>query len=272
MSFALHSVGDGYSTEAKLMGRQAVGKSLFRAIARRWPDGEVFGFGRGASRAMMDQLQQEGFSGRLVWREQGSTAPPPGFPGTVYHPGPIPLAMAHDRNREGPGAYSLFGVTHTLSSLGAMDSIGDLAGAPFQPWDALICTSTAAVTLVRSLMAERRAWLAEHYGVRAALINPAVRPAELWQSHLGHNQNFYSGRRYEITAEHVEQLRQLDVPVLRHPENLMLLVQTGDETLDYRLAVDKYKSSVSIIQPGGNHSFVNFELMLPDIIRFLSAR
>jgi glycosyltransferase involved in cell wall biosynthesis len=164
MSFALHYVGDGYSTDAKLMGRQAVGKSLFRAIARRWPDGEVFGFGRGASRAMMDQLQQEGFSGRLVWREQGSTAPPPGFPGAVYHPGPIPLAMAHDRNREGPGAYSLFGVTHTLSSLGAMDSIGDLAGAPFQPWDALICTSTAAVTLVRSLMAERRAWLAEHYG------------------------------------------------------------------------------------------------------------
>jgi len=115
-------------------------------------------------------------------------------------------------------------------------------------------------------------WLAERYGLRAALINPAVRPAELWQSHLGRNQNFYSGRRYEITPAHVEQLRQLEVPVLRHPENLLLLVQTGDETLDYRLAVDKYKSSASIIQPGGNHSFVNFEGMLPDIIRFLSAR
>lgn len=164
MPFALHYVGDGYSTDAKLMGRQAVGKSLFRAVARRWSEGDVFGFGRGVSRAMMDQLRQEGFSGRLVWREQGSTAPPPGFPGVVYHPGPIPVAMAHDRNREGPGAYSLFGVTHTLSSLGAMDSLGDLAGAPFQPWDALVCTSTAAVTLVRSLMAERRAWLAEHYG------------------------------------------------------------------------------------------------------------
>lgn len=115
-------------------------------------------------------------------------------------------------------------------------------------------------------------WLAEHYGLRAALVNPAVRPAALWQSHLGHNENFYSGRRYEITAAHVEQLRELEVPVLRRPENLMLLVQTGDETLDYRLAVDKYKSSVSIIQPGGNHSFVNFDAMLPDIIRFLSAR
>lgn len=164
MPFAIHYVGDGYSTDAKLMGRQAVGKSLFRAIARRWSSVDVYGSGRGASGAMMEQLKREGFTGRLVWREQGSTAPPPGFPGALYHPGPIPVALAHDRNREGPGAYSLFGVTHTLSSLGAMDSLGDLAGAPFQPWDALVCTSTAAVTLVRSLMAERRAWLAEHYG------------------------------------------------------------------------------------------------------------
>lgn len=164
MPFAIHYVGDGYSTDAKLMGRQAVGKSLFRAIARRWSATDVYGFGRGASGAMMDQLKREEFAGRLVWREQGSIAPPEGFPGVVYHPGPIPVALAHDRNREGPGAYSLFGVTHTLSSLGAMDSLGDLAGAPFQPWDALVCTSTAAVTLVRALMSERRAWLAEHYG------------------------------------------------------------------------------------------------------------
>ncbi|MFM8376874.1 MAG: glycosyltransferase family 4 protein [Phenylobacterium sp.] len=164
MNFAVHYVGDGYSTDAKLMGRQAVGKSLFRALSRRWSDGDVFGFGRGASRVMMDHLTREGFTGRLVWREQGSVSPPPGFPGAVYHPGPIPTALAHDRNREGPAAYSLLGVTHTLSSLGAMDSIGDLAGAPFQPWDALICTSTAAATLVRSLITERRAWLAEHFG------------------------------------------------------------------------------------------------------------
>ena len=164
MNFAVHYVGDGYSTDAKLMGRQAVGKSLFQALSRRWAEGEAFGFGRGAARAMMDHLSREDFRGRLIWREQGSTAPPPGYPGVVYHPGPIPTAMAHDRNREGPGAYSLFGVTHTLSSLGAMDSIGDLAGAPFQPWDALVCTSSAAAVLVRGLMAERRAWLAEHYG------------------------------------------------------------------------------------------------------------
>src|SRR5690606_30088670 len=46
-------------------------------------------------------------------------------------------------------------------------------------------------------------WLAEEYGLRAALVNPAVNPAELWQAHLGINRNYYSGRRYEITESHI---------------------------------------------------------------------
>lgn len=113
--------------------------------------------------------------------------------------------------------------------------------------------------------------LAEKYNLRAALINPAVNPAELWHDHLGENRNFYSGRRYTITQEHVGQLRAIDTPLLRYPENFLLLVQTGDETLDYRLAVDKYKCSTSIIQDGGSHSFDAYDAMLPTIFEFLAT-
>ncbi len=114
-------------------------------------------------------------------------------------------------------------------------------------------------------------YLAERYGLKAALINPAVNPADLWHEHLGENRNYYSGRRYTITEEHVQQLRDIDTQQLRHAHNYLLLVQTGDETLDYRLAVDKYKSSTSIIQEGGNHSFENYEAMLPEIFQFFSS-
>lgn len=114
-------------------------------------------------------------------------------------------------------------------------------------------------------------YLAEQYGLNAALINPAVKPAQLWSDHLGLNHNFYSGRRYEITLEHVQQLRDIDTPHLQHPEKFMLLVQTGDETLDYQLAVNKYKSSTSIVQEGGNHSFENYADMLPQIFQFLAT-
>lgn len=113
--------------------------------------------------------------------------------------------------------------------------------------------------------------LAERYGLKAVLINPAVNPAQLWHEHLGENRNYYSGRRYTITEEHVQQLRDIDTTQLAQAQNYMLLVQTGDETLDYRLAVDKYKSSTRIIQEGGSHSFDNYAQMLPTIFQFLAA-
>ena len=137
----------------------------------------------------------------------------------------------------------------------------------------IVEAQTLPVALIGSSLGGYYAtWLAEEYGLRAALVNPAVNPAELWHAHLGINRNYYSGRSYEITEAHIDQIRELQRPVLRNPENYMLLVQTGDETLDYRLAVDKYKSATSIIQPGGNHSFVNFDAMLPQIFRFLAPR
>lgn len=169
-------------------------------------------------------------------------------------------------------------VTHDYcAKLGMSDRIA-VPELPHDPQRAIaelaeiVEAQTAPVALIGSSLGGYYAtWLAEHYDLRAALINPAVNPARLWQQHLGENRNFYSGRRYHITTDHVEQMRGLNIEHLQRPDNFLLLVQTGDETLDYRLAVDKYKSSPSIIQDGGNHSFVNYAAMLPDIFRFFAA-
>ncbi|MDO9319488.1 MAG: YqiA/YcfP family alpha/beta fold hydrolase [Gammaproteobacteria bacterium] len=169
-------------------------------------------------------------------------------------------------------------VTHDYcTALGMTDRIAvpELSHVPSQAIAELceiIEAQTLPVALIGSSLGGYYAtWFAERYQLRAALINPAVNPDALWQAHLGVNRNYYSGRRYEITTEHVAQLQALRVETLQFPENLLLLAQTGDETLDYRLAVDKYKSSPSIIQPGGDHSFVNYEATLPDIFRFLAG-
>lgn len=161
--------------------------------------------------------------------------------------------------------------------LGIADRIAipELPHAPAQAMDEMcriIEDQSCPVALIGSSLGGYYAsYLAEKYNLRAALINPAVNPAALWHDHLGENRNYYSGRRYTITQEHVEQLRAIDTPVLRFPENFLLLVQTGDETLDYRLAVDKYKCSTSIIQDGGNHSFTAYDTMLPTIFEFLAT-
>ena len=107
--------------------------------------------------------------------------------------------------------------------------------------------------------------------LEAALINPAVRPYERWAQHLGMNRNYITGEAYEITPEHIRQLRALECETLRVPENYLLMVQTGDEVLDYRAAVEKYSGSARIIQQGGNHSFVDYPEVLPAMFDFFTA-
>lgn len=164
-NFALYYAGDAYSTSAKIMGRQSAGKALMKGVARRWPTGDVHGFGnnRSSGQAMARQLKGNGFAGTVRWR------PAPGDDGleklgAVYYPAPVTLDLVHARNTRGPTSYSLFGVTHTLSSEAAMDGLGRLVMAPYQAWDGLICTSSVALSVARRLQAEMRDWQAEHLG------------------------------------------------------------------------------------------------------------
>ena len=48
------------------------------------------------------------------------------------------------------------------------------------------------------------------------------------------------------------------------------MVQTGDEVLDYQQAVNKYQGCDLIIEKGGDHSFIDYDKKLPQIMRFLS--
>jgi alpha-maltose-1-phosphate synthase len=164
-NFALYYAGDAYSTAAKIMGRQSAGKALMKGVARRWPDGEIHGFGsnRASGTAMAQQLKRDGHTGTVRWRPMPGDAVLEQL-GAVYYPAPVTLDLAHARNTRGPTAYSLFGVTHTLSSEAGMDSLSRLILAPFQPWDGLICTSSVALAVARRLQTEMREWQIEHIG------------------------------------------------------------------------------------------------------------
>ena len=110
--------------------------------------------------------------------------------------------------------------------------------------------------------------LAEHYGCRAVLINPAVRPHLLLQKYIGENVNYYTDEHWQFDASHVEQLRQLDVAHISQPQRYLLMLQTGDETLDYRDAEAKYAGCPAIMEQGGDHSFAGFERHIPRMLEF----
>lgn len=156
--------------------------------------------------------------------------------------------------------------------LGADYACPDLAHRPRQAMaqlEALIAGSPRAATALvgSSLGGFYATWLAEKYRLKAVLVNPAVRPYELLHDYLGPQKNLYTGEEYELTEQHLAELRELEAPSIT-PEHYLLMVQTGDEVLDYRQAVEKYRDARQIVIGGGDHAFGSFAAYLDTVLRF----
>ncbi|TVP52938.1 MAG: alpha/beta fold hydrolase [Halomonadaceae bacterium] len=113
------------------------------------------------------------------------------------------------------------------------------------------------------------ALVAGRLGLRGVLINPAAYPYELLEDYTGEHENLYTGERFTVTEAHLQALRQMDQP-MPHPESLLLLLQTGDEVLDYRQALERFKGATVDLEQGGEHSFTGFAQKLPAILDFLT--
>lgn len=109
--------------------------------------------------------------------------------------------------------------------------------------------------------------LAEKLGLKAILLNPAVYPHRDLTSYLGPQRNLYTGDAYELTDLHVRELAALWVDRI-DPERYFLLVETGDEVLDYREAVARYAGARQIVVEGGDHALESFADQIPAVLEF----
>ena len=110
-------------------------------------------------------------------------------------------------------------------------------------------------------------WLAEKHDLRAVLVNPAVVSTLDPEMFIGTQTNLYRGESFEFTAEHIAQLAALEAPRIT-PERYFLLVETGDEVLDYRQAVARYAGCRQYVLDGGDHSFTRFPDLLPQLFEY----
>lgn len=110
--------------------------------------------------------------------------------------------------------------------------------------------------------------LAERHGLKALLVNPAVSPHRMFDGYLGTQKNLYTEETWELTHDHVTALAELEVPTLQDPARYQVWLQTGDETLDYRLAQQYYRACALRIQAGGDHSYQGFAAQLPAMLSF----
>ena len=167
MSAAIYYHPEAYSTSGpKLMGRNAAGESFLRGYLAYARTNEFW-----IQVEMPAHVQHFAAAARAQGRSQQINAVDStslaalARAGTVYYPGPGIGLHAWHRAAHGHGSWSLCGITHTTSSAAAMDSITELLISPVQPWDALICTSTAVKDNVQRMLQGQADYLKLRLGI-----------------------------------------------------------------------------------------------------------
>jgi predicted esterase YcpF (UPF0227 family) len=112
-------------------------------------------------------------------------------------------------------------------------------------------------------------YLVSQFDGKAVLINPAVMPHILLKEYLGEHENPYTKDVFLLEDKHIEILRELYVDPFTASDRFWVLLQTGDETLDYRQAEQRYREAKVTVEQGGDHSFIGYEKYLSDIAKFL---
>lgn len=117
--------------------------------------------------------------------------------------------------------------------------------------------------------------LVAKYGVPAILINPAMRPWQLFRDLFGSDQIPYVvNAEWTLDHTHLDQLEQMAVPFVQDADKILVLLQQGDEVLDYREAQRYYSNashqSMLITEANGNHAMENFADKIPMALQFLS--
>ncbi len=152
---------------AKLMGRNAAGAGFLAGFARHAGVKRFIGYAK-------NQQEFENFrtdinasratpTRECAWVPHGS-AEGLAAAGALFVYAPGIGDFCWQRRAAGAAAWSVIGLTHTISSDRVMDGFGELLTAPVEPWDALICTSAAVRRTVEGVLEAYGAYLGERLG------------------------------------------------------------------------------------------------------------
>ncbi len=108
-------------------------------------------------------------------------------------------------------------------------------------------------------------WLNREHPLPSVLINPVVRPHELLADFVGTHQRWCDNFAFEVSDTHMAALDSLQRDRLAQDEAYLVMLQQGDEVLDYHDAVSFYSDKTLLQIRGGNHRFEGFDGYLSSI-------
>jgi hypothetical protein len=140
-----------------------------------------------------------------------------------------------------------------------------------QQIDKLIEEFSPSALIGSSLGGFYATYFSEQYNLKCVGINPAVIPPAEMSEYLGENKNYSTGEKFLINQEQLDLLDRMgrEIKVIKCPRNFMILLQSHDEKLDYRVATNFYRGAVLDVTFGGDHSFENLETHFSKIKIFL---
>jgi predicted esterase YcpF (UPF0227 family) len=112
--------------------------------------------------------------------------------------------------------------------------------------------------------------VAEQTGCQAVLFNPAVNPARDLAKYIGEQSSWHDpDERFFFKPEFVQELRDLTLPTIAHPERCLAVIAQGDEVLDWREMFERYQGAQIRLLEGGDHALSDFDAHLPTVLVFL---
>ncbi len=110
-------------------------------------------------------------------------------------------------------------------------------------------------------------YLSTKYGLKAVLINPSLNAPTRLKEAISKAMSYFDATKFEWNEAHIEMLKSYEVEHTNQ-QNILLMLQTGDEVLDYKDALKRLPNANKIVEEGGDHSFVGYENHLPKIANF----
>ena len=112
-------------------------------------------------------------------------------------------------------------------------------------------------------------FLAENLNLKAAMINQAVWAYKIFENDRGDVENLNTGEKYFIDQAWIDSLEDIFIENPT-PDRYLVLLQTGDETLDYKYAEKYFSGARIVIDEGGSHSFDGLEKKISQILLHFS--
>ena len=94
-------------------------------------------------------------------------------------------------------------------------------------------------------------------------------PLKDFEMYLGENENYSTGEKFIITPEDIKYIRKMSYKKYANAENTYVLLESGDEVLNYKETATYFSGSYMDIVYGGSHSYESLDEKLKSIVNFI---